>query len=397
VAPVHPLWRRAGAECLGTGLLVAIVVGSGIAAQQLSPGDVGLQLLENAAATSAGLAVLILMLGPISGAHLNPAVSGLDWLLGSRRGTGLSARELGAYVPAQVAGAVGGAVLANLMYARAAVTWSARRRSAGHLLLGEVVATAGLLVLVVALARTGRAKAAPAAVGAYIGAAYFFTSSTSFANPAVTVGRAFTDTFAGIAPASVPGFVGAQFVGTAVAVGMISLLYPDTASAADDLVVPHGGSLPAEGQAVQNRPQILVACRRNAGRSIAASVLLDHYAQGRIAVSSAGSTPADEIHPEIRTVLAERGLSTEGQFPKPFTDEMVQASDVVITMGCGEACPVFPGRRYLDWAIDDPHGRALDAVRRIVDDLDFRVRALVLELLPGRELPPAPGRGSAAG
>ncbi len=138
-----------------------------------------------------------------------------------------------------------------------------------------------------------------------------------------------------------------------------------------------------KGQLVKDRPEILVACRQNAGRSIAASVLLDHYAQGRIVVRSAGSTPADEIHPEIRTVLAERGLSTEGLFPKPFTDEMVQASDIVITMGCGEACPVFPGKRYLDWEVGDPYGQPSDIVRRIVDDIDARVRALLRDLLPG--------------
>ena len=128
-------------------------------------------------------------------------------------------------------------------------------------------------------------------------------------------------------------------------------------------------------------PEILVACRRNAGRSIAAGVLLDHYAQGRVVVRTAGSTPADEIHPEIRAVLAERGLSTDGLVPKPFTDEMVAAADVVITMGCGEACPVFPGKRYLDWTVDDPAGQPLDHVRRNVDDNDDRVRALLPQLL----------------
>jgi len=234
-----PLGRRALAEGLGTGLLVTVVVGSGIAAQRLSPGEVGLELLENAAATAAGLAVLILMLGPISGAHFNPAVSVVDWLLGRRAGTGLTPRELAAYLPAQVAGAVGGSILANLMYAGAAVTWSTKSRSGGHLLLSEVVATAGLLMLIVALARTGQTRAAPAAVGAYIGAAYWFTSSTSFANPAVTIGRAFTDTFAGIAPASVPGFVAAQLVGAGVALLIVRALYPDVARAADDMVVPH--------------------------------------------------------------------------------------------------------------------------------------------------------------
>jgi len=234
-----PLWRRAVAEGLGTGLLVAVVVGSGIAAAKLSPDDVGLQLLENAFATALGLAVLILMIGPVSGAHFNPVVSAVDWWLGRRTGNGLTSRDLGAYVPAQVAGAVFGAVLANLMYDEAAVSWSTTERGAAHLWLGEIVATAGLIVLIFALAASGRATLAPAAVGAYIGSAYWFTSSTSFANPAVTIGRAFSDTFAGIAPASLPGFVIAQLVGATVGVGLLALLYPRAGRAADEVVTPH--------------------------------------------------------------------------------------------------------------------------------------------------------------
>ncbi|MEV6412015.1 MIP/aquaporin family protein [Kribbella sp. NPDC051718] len=234
-----PLWRRAVAEAVGTGLLVTVVVGSGIAASALSPGDIGLQLLENSFATALGLAVLILMLGPVSGAHFNPVVSGVDWWLGRRTGTGLTPRELAAYVPAQVVGAVAGAVLANLMYAKAAVSWSTTDRSTGHLWLGEIVATAGLVVLIFALGWSGRAAVAPAAVGAYIGAAYWFTSSTSFANPAVSIGRAFSDTFAGIAPRSLPGFIVAQLFGAVVGVGLLAILYPDAGQAADEIVTPH--------------------------------------------------------------------------------------------------------------------------------------------------------------
>lgn len=211
--PARPaLWRRLFAEFCGTGLLVAVVVGSGIAAQRGSPDQLGLELLENAAATGAGLYVLILIFGPVSGAHLNPVVSIVDWWLGRGR-PGLSTTDLGGYVGAQLAGGVAGAVLADAMFAAPLVRWSATDRSAAHLLLGEVVATAGLILLIFALAGTGRGRHTPAAVGAYIGAAYFFTSSTSFANPAVTLGRMFTDTFAGIAPASVPGFLAAQVAG----------------------------------------------------------------------------------------------------------------------------------------------------------------------------------------
>ncbi|HWD77858.1 MAG TPA: MIP/aquaporin family protein [Kribbella sp.] len=234
-----PLWRRAVAEGLGTGLLVAVVIGSGIAAAKLSPNDVGLQLLENAFATALGLAVLILMLGPVSGAHFNPVVSAVDWWLGQRNGTGLAMRDLAAYVPAQVLGAIAGAVLANLMFGEAAVSWSATDRSAGHLWIGETVATAGLILLIFSLASSGRAAVAPAAVGAYIGSAYWFTSSTSFANPAVTIGRAFSDTFAGIAPGSVPGFVFFQVFGAIVGAGLVVVLYPDLGASADEVVVPH--------------------------------------------------------------------------------------------------------------------------------------------------------------
>lgn len=232
------LWRRLLAEFTGTALLVTAVVGSGIMATALSPGDVGLQLLENSTATAFALGALILIFGPVSGAHFNPVVSAADWFLGRRAGTGLTGRDLSGYTVAQVAGAIGGSVLANLMFDLAAVDFSGKDRAAGNLWLGEVVATTGLILLIFALARSGRAPVAPAAIGAYIGAAYWFTSSTSFANPAVTIGRAFTDTFAGIAPASVPGFVIAQLVGLAVGVGLLAALYPDAGQAADQVVVP---------------------------------------------------------------------------------------------------------------------------------------------------------------
>jgi arsenate reductase len=207
-------------------MLVAVVVGSGIMARQLSPHDVGLQLLENSITTAFGLTILIMVFGPVSGAHFNPVVSLVDWVLVGRRGDGLQGRDLAVYLPAQVAGAIGGAVLANLMFALPAVEASQKTRSAGHLWLGEVVATAGLIVLIFALVRSRRAALVAPAVGAYIGAAYWFTSSTSFANPAVTIGRAFTDTFAGIAPASVTGFVVAQLVGAVVGAVVVVVLCP---------------------------------------------------------------------------------------------------------------------------------------------------------------------------
>jgi len=233
------LVRRLVAEFLGTGLLVTVVVGSGIAAQRLSTDDVGLQLLENSTATFLGLTVLILMLGPISGAHFNPVVSAADWLLGRRGGTGLTGPEVLAYSAVQVTGAILGAELANVMFEVPLTELATTDRTGMNLWVGEVVATAGLVVLIFALARTGRGMLAAPAVGAYIGAAYWFTSSTSFANPAVTVGRVFSDTFAGIAPGSVPGFVLAQLVGGAVAVAVVRYLYPGVVDVADDVVVPH--------------------------------------------------------------------------------------------------------------------------------------------------------------
>ena len=232
------LARRMLSEAVGTGLLVTVVVGSGIAATNLTPNNPGLQLFYNSTATVLGLTVLIVMFGPASGAHFNPVVSVADWWLGRRAGSGLSGRDVGAYTVAQGVGAVAGALLANVMF-DVPTTLSTHDRSDWHLWLGEVVATAGLVALIFALARTGRGAWAAPAVGAYIGAAYWFTSSTSFANPAVTVGRMFSDTFAGIAPSSVPAFVMAQLVGGAVGVGLVRALYPDSAGAADDVVVPH--------------------------------------------------------------------------------------------------------------------------------------------------------------
>jgi glycerol uptake facilitator-like aquaporin len=235
----HPLARRLLAEFLGSAFLAALVIGSGIAAQNLSQ-DVGLQLFENAAATAAGLFAIILMFGPISGGHFNPVVSLVDAGFG-----GLTWRDALAYIPAQVAGCIAGAIVANGMFALAAVSISTHHRATGAHLFAEVIATLGLLLVIFSLARTGRANTAPAAVGAYIGAAYFFTSSTSFANPAISVGRMFSDTFAGIAPVSVPGFVAAQLLGGLVAFGAIHTLYPDVTPAdAAEVVIPHEAGAP---------------------------------------------------------------------------------------------------------------------------------------------------------
>jgi glycerol uptake facilitator-like aquaporin len=214
------LLRRAVAEAVGTGLLVLAVVGSGIAGSQLS-GDVGIQLLVNALATAGALVAIILAVGPVSGAHLNPVVSLADLVVG-----GLRAGEAAGYVGAQVAGGAAGAVVANLMFSEPAVELSTHARASGALWLSEVVATFGLLLVILGVVRSGRVSVAPFAVAAYIGGAYFFTSSTSFANPAVTAARSLSDTFAGIAPGSVPAFVACQLIGAGLALALMRFLYP---------------------------------------------------------------------------------------------------------------------------------------------------------------------------
>lgn len=215
------LISRLFAEWLGTALLVATVVGSGIMAQRLSPNDVGLALLENAVATGAVLFVLISTLGPVSGAHFNPAVTLVEAVLG-----GVRRADAAAYIGAQIIGACCGAILANLMFSLPAVTLATHERTGSGLLLSEVVATFGLLLVILGLVRSGRSGLVPGCVAAYIVGAYWFTASTSFANPAVTIGRTLSDTFAGIAPSSVPGFIVAQLIGAAIAVGAAALLWP---------------------------------------------------------------------------------------------------------------------------------------------------------------------------
>jgi arsenate reductase len=233
VPGVPPLARKVAAEFVGTTFLLAAIVGSGIMAEQLTD-DVGLQLLQNAFATAGVLVALILALGPASGAHFNPAVTLADRAFG-----GIDTPTTISYVIAQVTGAITGVVLANAMFDLVLVDWSTKDRSAGHLVLAEGVATFGLLLVIFGVVRSGRPGVAAFAVGGYIAGAYYFTSSTSFANPAVTIARAWSDTFAGIEPASVPGFVAAQLIATAVAVAVIRLIYPHIDDVADRVIVPH--------------------------------------------------------------------------------------------------------------------------------------------------------------
>ena len=236
--------RKLIAEFLGSLLLAAVVIGSGIAAQRLSPSDVGLQLVENAAATAAGLYAIILVFGPVSGAHFNPVVSLVDATFG-----GLPWRDALAYMTTQITGCITGTVLANVMFSAEVISISTTHRASLAHGISEVVATAGLLLVIFSLARSGRTQHTPTAVGAYIGAAYLFTSSTSFANPAITIGRAFSDPFAGIAPASIPAFILAQLIGAALAILLIRTLYPGlTTDHAANILLPHPVTEPTRGR-----------------------------------------------------------------------------------------------------------------------------------------------------
>ena len=358
-------------------------------------------------------------------------------------------------------GAIAGAVLANAMFDVGTSVSTKDRVTAGHL-LAEVVATTFLVALIFALARTGRGAIAAPAVGAYIGAAYWFTSSTSFANPAVTVGRVFSDTFAGIAPGSAAGFVLAQLVGLAVGVAVTLVLYPDVGLTADDVVVPHHAEHPtrphrpqepmtplhrrtasptrmprssttcptpttasspgraspprsltrrdllepvstvrtylpilvarqakeqlmaaaqAEGRIAKTVPELLFVCVQNAGRSQMAAALAEHLSARRVHVRSAGSAPAGQVNPLVIKVLAERGIALTAAYPKPLSDNVVRAADVIVTMGCGDACPIFPGKRYEDWDVADPAGQPIEVVRDIRDDIQARVTALLRDIL----------------
>jgi len=355
------------------------VVGSGIAAAQLSPSDVGLQLLENSIATAFALAVLILLFGPVSGAHFNPVVSLADWLLGRSPRTGISGLNALAYTVVQTLGGIAGALLANMMFDRQVLEIATKHRlTTGHL-LGEVVATAGLIALIFALARTGRAGLSAAAVGTYIGAAYWFTSSTSFANPAVTVGRMFSDTFAGIAPGSVPGFVIAQIIGAVIGLALVMALYPDVASHADEVVVPHNHN-PESAEKQLAKPTVLFLCTHNAGRSQMALGFFSHLAGSNAVAYSGGSEPADGVNSSAIAAMAEKGIDITREYPKRWTDDMLRTADVVVTMGCGDTCPFIPGRRYEDWPLPDPAGQPLEAVRLVRDEIEVRVRRLLSDL-----------------
>jgi glycerol uptake facilitator-like aquaporin len=229
------LSRRVTAEAIGTALLLASVVGSGIMGERLAGGNVAVALLANTIATGAALVALILTFGPISGAHFNPAVTLADASQG-----GIEWRDVPAYVAAQLAGAFAGVAAAHLMFGEPLLAASQRARTGGGQLFSEFVATFGLLCVVWGCARV-RSSAVPFAVGAYITSAYWFTASTSFANPAVTLGRAFTNTFSGIRPTDAPGFVLMQLIGAAAATALFRWLTPSLTAEAKEVVFHSSG------------------------------------------------------------------------------------------------------------------------------------------------------------
>lgn len=367
----HALARRALAEFVGTAFLVAAVIGSGIAAVRLSPHDVGLQLLENSIITGGAIVALILALQPVSAAF-NPIVTLVERALGA-----VTTRDAAGLIVAQVIGGILGAIVANLMFDLSAVNLSTHQRDGGGVLLGEVVATLGLLVVIFGTVRAGRSDRVAYAVGGYILAAYWFTSSTSFANPAVTIARMFSNTFAGIAPASVAMFVLMQLVGGSLGYALIRGLYPNPTAIAAEAVARSG----PEGSAMPYKPAVLFVCVHNAGRSQMAAGWLRQMAGDRVQIWSAGSEPADQINPMAVEAMREVGIDISGEIPKILTTDTVSRADVVVTMGCGDTCPYFPAKRYLDWELTDPAGQSIDVVRQVRDDIKSRVETLTDELL----------------
>jgi arsenate reductase len=342
------------AEFLGSMFLIIAVIGSGIMATRMSPNDVGLQLLENAAATTGALIALILVFGSVSGAHFNPVVTAFAWF--ERK---IETSTLISYAVVQTAGACTGAIVANLMFELDAINLSTKDRSSGAHWLAEVVATLGLLLVIHGCSRGGKADAIPYAVGVWIGGAYWFTSSTSFANPAVTVARMLSDSFAGIKPEAAPMFIVMQLLGLAIAIPVINFLWPP-----------------------RRTPEVLFVCIHNAGRSQMAAAFLRTLGGRRVRVRSAGTAPAATINPVVVEVMREKGIDLHkmGAEPKLLEDAAVQSSDYVITMGCGDECPFYPGKEYRDWVLADPAGQGAESVRPIRDQIEVRVRELLAEL-----------------
>lgn len=359
----QPLSKRATAEFIGTSFLVATVIGSGIMAERLAAGNTALALLANTVATGAVLVALILAFGGVSGAHLNPAVTIADALE-----SGLAWREVPAYLAAQFIGGICGTAIAHLMFALPLFSISRHARSGPSQVFSEFIATFGLLAVIWGSSRL-RANTVPFAVGAYITSAYWFTASTSFANPAVTLARCLSDTFAGIRPADVPLFVVSQFCGAAIVTLLFRWLVPVRPSTAKDIPMPYGQK-PVK--------TYLFACVHNAGRSQMAAALFNFYGNpSECCAISAGTQPSAHVHAEVIEVMREIGIDVSCAKPRKLTDDLARSATVLVTMGCGEACPYVPGLRTVDWALPDPKGQSLESVRAIRDEIHERVKSLV--------------------
>ncbi len=360
----YSLSRRIVAEFAGTALLVATVVGSGIMAERLSGGNVAIALLANTIATGAILTALILTFGSISGGHFNPVVSIADALE-----SGLAWGEVPSYIAAQLLGGITGTAIAHLMFTLPLFFLSQHARSGASQVFSEFIATFGLLLVIWGCSRV-RANSVPVAVGTYITAAYWFTASTSFANPAVTIARALSDTFAGVRLLDVPLFVTAQFCGGISATLLFRWLVPGLPVTAKDILMPH--------QQFNVVKTYLFACVHNAGRSQMAVALFNIYAnrEGCIGIS-AGTRPANQVHSKVVQAMREIGIDLSDAKPQKLTDELARSASMLVTMGCGEECPYVPGLKRIDWQIPDPKGQRIERVREIRDEIHERVKELL--------------------
>lgn len=345
------LLRRAALECVGTAFLLAAIVGSGIMAQNLASGNVALALLCNTVATSGALVALVATLGPLSGAHLNPAVTLAEAAIGSRPW-----REVIPYVAGQLAGAIAGVAAANGMFGKPLLFPSHRARSSGPELFAEAVATFGLL-FVIFLGSRARPAVIPFTVAAYIAAAYWFTSSTSFANPAVTIARSLSDTFAGIRPADVPGFVGCEIAGALIAIGFTRWAF---------------------------RVTVLFVCIHNSARSQMAEAITNALCSGKVKAYSAG-LERGLLNPLAVEAMKEIGIDISSNATKTVDDPKIlgRSYDYVVTV-CDEAsaerCPAFAGGgKRLHWTFPDPstfsgtHDEALEQVRLVRRSINAHV------------------------
>lgn len=354
------------AELVGTAFLVTAVIGSGVMADRLSAGNAAIALLANSIATGAALVALILAFGPISGAHFNPVVSMCDAFLGKT-----SKRDSAFYMAAQFLGGLMGSAVAHLMFSEPLYSLSQHPRHGASQLFSEFVAVFGLMAIIWGCSST-RANMVPFAVAAYITAAYWFTASTSFANPAVTLARAFSNTFAGIRLQDVPAFIVVQFGGALAATVLFRWLLPELANQPRKVLIPRS----AEIMDTKMRTYIF-ACVHNAGRSQMAAAFFNLYAQPGCQAISAGTAPAKQVHPEVAIVMREIGIDLSEAKPQLLTAEVARLADVLVTMGCGEACPFVPGLRVVDWFLPDPKGEPLDTVRKIRDQIHENVKDLL--------------------